>query len=192
MIFFSLFKTLEGKVVLLELKNSLQIRGTLSSVDQYLNLKLENVEVVDRESFPQLVRLLRPPLVGRCPPRGGVKQPAQPGRALNPPPARPLFPFAPSFPLNRCLCAAVSSATCTSPRTPSTRSCCRTHRGRRRPRPRAERVGSLVRKKPKLFIKSSLLIAKQLNPRSRSCPLALAAAVGNRPCVCAGGPHSAL
>jgi U6 snRNA-associated Sm-like protein LSm2 len=56
MIFFSLFKTLEGKSVLLELKNSLQIRGTLSSVDQYLNLKLDDVEVVDRESFPQLVR----------------------------------------------------------------------------------------------------------------------------------------
>ena len=56
MIFFSLFKTLEGKVVLLELKNSLQIRGTLASVDQYLNLKLDNVEVVDRDSFPQLVR----------------------------------------------------------------------------------------------------------------------------------------
>ena len=60
MIFFSLFKTLEGKVLLLELKNSLQIRGTLSSVDQYLNLKLDNVEVVDRESFPQLVRIKRP------------------------------------------------------------------------------------------------------------------------------------
>ena len=56
MIFFSLFKTLEGKTVTVELKNDLQVRGTLVSVDQYLNLKLDNIEVVERESFPQLVR----------------------------------------------------------------------------------------------------------------------------------------
>jgi len=57
-IFFSMFKTLEGKTVLLELKNSLQLKGKLVSVDQYLNLKLDEVEVVDRENYPQLVRLL--------------------------------------------------------------------------------------------------------------------------------------
>ncbi len=45
----------EGKTVLIELKNSLQIRGTLASVDHYLNMKIDNVEVVDRESFPQLL-----------------------------------------------------------------------------------------------------------------------------------------
>lgn len=56
-IFFSMFKTLEGKTVLLELKNSLQLKGKLVSVDQYLNLKLDEVEVVDRENYPQLVRL---------------------------------------------------------------------------------------------------------------------------------------
>ncbi len=55
-IFFSMFKTLEGKTVLLELKNSLQLKGKLVSVDQYLNLKLDEVEVVDRENYPQLVR----------------------------------------------------------------------------------------------------------------------------------------
>lgn len=55
MIFFSLFKTLEGKTVTVELKNDLQVRGTLVSVDQYMNLKLDNIEVVDRESFPQLL-----------------------------------------------------------------------------------------------------------------------------------------
>lgn len=52
-----MFKTLEGKTVLLELKNSLQLKGKLVSVDQYLNLKLDEVEVVDRENYPQLVRL---------------------------------------------------------------------------------------------------------------------------------------
>ena len=57
-IFFSMFKTLEGKTVLLELKNSLQLRGKLVSVDQYLNLQLDEVEVVDRENYPQLVRFL--------------------------------------------------------------------------------------------------------------------------------------
>lgn len=55
MIFFTFFKTLEGKTVTVELKNDLQIRGTLVSVDQYLNLKLDAVQVVDKESFPQLL-----------------------------------------------------------------------------------------------------------------------------------------
>lgn len=56
MIFFSLFKTIEGKTVTVELKNDLQVRGTLASVDHFMNFKLENVEIVDRERFPQLVR----------------------------------------------------------------------------------------------------------------------------------------
>ncbi len=38
-----------------ELKNDLQIRGKLLSVDQYLNLKLGDVEVVEKDKFPQLV-----------------------------------------------------------------------------------------------------------------------------------------
>ena len=59
MLFLSLFKSLEGKTVLIELKNSLQIRGTLSSVDHHHNMKIDNVEVVDKESFPQLVRVYR-------------------------------------------------------------------------------------------------------------------------------------
>lgn len=37
-----------------ELKNDLQLRGTLSSVDQYLNLKLADARVVDAAAFPQL------------------------------------------------------------------------------------------------------------------------------------------
>jgi small nuclear ribonucleoprotein (snRNP)-like protein len=68
-IFFSMFKTLEGKTVLLELKNSLQLKGKLVSVDQYLNLKLDNVEVVDRDSFPQLVRGMAAAQPPRSPPR---------------------------------------------------------------------------------------------------------------------------
>ena len=53
--FCSFFKTLVGKAVCVELKNDLSLTGTLESVDQYLNVKLTNVEVVDKERFPQLV-----------------------------------------------------------------------------------------------------------------------------------------
>lgn len=55
MIFVTFFKTLEGKVIVVELKNDMQIRGTLASVDQYLNFKLTGVEAVDKERFPQLL-----------------------------------------------------------------------------------------------------------------------------------------
>ena len=47
MLFYSFFKTLVGKEVVVELKNDLAIRGTLHSVDQYLNIKLLNVSVDD-------------------------------------------------------------------------------------------------------------------------------------------------
>ena len=47
---------LNGKVVTVELKNDLQIRGTLVSVDQFLNIKLDQIEVVDAEKYPHLVR----------------------------------------------------------------------------------------------------------------------------------------
>ena len=54
MIFYSFFKTLVGKEIVVELKNDLAIRGQLHSVDQYLNIKLEQVQVVDAQRFPQL------------------------------------------------------------------------------------------------------------------------------------------
>lgn len=57
-LFFSYFKDLVGKEVTVELKNDLAIRGTLHSVDQYLNIKLENTRVVDQEKFPHMVRFL--------------------------------------------------------------------------------------------------------------------------------------
>ena len=56
MLFFSFFKTLVGKEVAVELKNDVVVTGTLVSVDQYLNVKLTNVNVVDTERYPQLVR----------------------------------------------------------------------------------------------------------------------------------------
>ncbi|KAJ0647264.1 putative U6 snRNA-associated Sm-like protein LSm2 [Helianthus annuus] len=54
MLFFSYFKDLVGREVTVELKNDLAIQGTLHSVDQYLNIKLENTRVVDQEKYPHM------------------------------------------------------------------------------------------------------------------------------------------
>ncbi len=42
----------------MELKNDLQIEGTLESVDQFLNFKLTDIVVVDEERYPHMVNLL--------------------------------------------------------------------------------------------------------------------------------------
>lgn len=55
MLFFSFFKTLESKSVTIELKNDLRIKGILHSVDQYLNCKLQHVQVLNAEKHPQLI-----------------------------------------------------------------------------------------------------------------------------------------
>lgn len=56
-LFFSYFKELVGREVTVELKNDLAIRGTLHSVDQYLNIKLENTRVVDQDKYPHMVSI---------------------------------------------------------------------------------------------------------------------------------------
>ncbi|ABO93736.1 predicted protein [Ostreococcus lucimarinus CCE9901] len=53
-LFYSYFKTLVGKPVTVELKNDLAIAGTLVSVDQYLNIKLENTRVTDEARYPHM------------------------------------------------------------------------------------------------------------------------------------------
>ena len=55
MLFFSVFKTLVGKEVVVELKNNLSVRGRLHSVDQYLNVKLEDITVLDADTYPHLL-----------------------------------------------------------------------------------------------------------------------------------------
>eukprot|EP00281_Chroomonas_sp_CCMP1168_P023295 CAMPEP_0206221824 /NCGR_PEP_ID=MMETSP0047_2-20121206/5628_1 /ASSEMBLY_ACC=CAM_ASM_000192 /TAXON_ID=195065 /ORGANISM="Chroomonas mesostigmatica_cf, Strain CCMP1168" /LENGTH=125 /DNA_ID=CAMNT_0053644599 /DNA_START=92 /DNA_END=467 /DNA_ORIENTATION=- len=55
MLFYSVFKRLIGKEIIVELKNDLALRGTLHSVDQYLNFKLVDVSVVDEERFPHML-----------------------------------------------------------------------------------------------------------------------------------------
>ena len=56
MLFPSYFKTLVGKEVTVELKNDLAISGTLHSVDQFLNVKLNNTKVVNEAKYPHMVR----------------------------------------------------------------------------------------------------------------------------------------
>ncbi|VEU21705.1 DEKNAAC102534 [Brettanomyces naardenensis] len=50
MLFFSFFKTLVDQ----ELKNDVKITGTLRSIDQYLNIKLDNVQT-DVAKYPHFV-----------------------------------------------------------------------------------------------------------------------------------------
>ncbi|XP_043938082.1 U6 snRNA-associated Sm-like protein LSm2 [Protopterus annectens] len=57
MLFYSFFKSLVGKDVVVELKNDLSICGTLHSVDQYLNIKLSDISVTDPEKYPHMVSL---------------------------------------------------------------------------------------------------------------------------------------
>ncbi|KAJ3216575.1 hypothetical protein HDU67_009269 [Dinochytrium kinnereticum] len=54
-LFYSFFKTLVGEVVNVELKNDLSIRGTLVSVDQFLNIKLDDIKVNDERKFPHMI-----------------------------------------------------------------------------------------------------------------------------------------
>jgi len=54
-LFFSFFKSLIGKEIVVELKNDLCIQGTLHSVDQYLNIKLKDITVLDEEKYPHMM-----------------------------------------------------------------------------------------------------------------------------------------
>ena len=52
MLFFSFFKTLVDQEVTVELKNDIEIKGTLKSVDQFLNLKLDNITSTNGQRYP--------------------------------------------------------------------------------------------------------------------------------------------
>ncbi|KAI7854367.1 hypothetical protein BDC45DRAFT_463071 [Circinella umbellata] len=54
MLFYSFFKTLVDQKVTVELKNDLAITGTLKSVDQFLNIKLDDIMVIDEERYPHM------------------------------------------------------------------------------------------------------------------------------------------
>lgn len=55
-LFYSFFKTLVGQPITVELKNDLSIKGTLVSVDQFLNIKIDDAKVTDEAKFPHMVR----------------------------------------------------------------------------------------------------------------------------------------
>ncbi|KAJ9473963.1 U6 snRNA-associated Sm-like protein LSm2 [Pseudozyma hubeiensis] len=55
MLIFSAFKTLTGQQVTIELKNDLAIQGTLKSVDQFLNFKIDNIRVLDEAKHPHMM-----------------------------------------------------------------------------------------------------------------------------------------
>ena len=54
----SFFKTLVDHEVTVELKNDISIKGVLKSVDQFLNIKLDDIQVVEELKYPHLVSLL--------------------------------------------------------------------------------------------------------------------------------------
>ena len=56
MLFYSFFKTLIEKKITVELKNDLAVTGTLVSVDQYLNLRLNDISTNDEQKYPHMVR----------------------------------------------------------------------------------------------------------------------------------------
>ncbi|CAG8594789.1 16220_t:CDS:2 [Dentiscutata erythropus] len=55
MLFYSFFKTLIGQQVTVELKNDLAITGILTSVDQFLNIKLDEIRAVDEAKYPHMM-----------------------------------------------------------------------------------------------------------------------------------------
>ena len=55
MLFYSFFKTLTGNEVTVELKNDVSITGRVRSIDQYLNIKLEDISVANAELYPHLL-----------------------------------------------------------------------------------------------------------------------------------------
>ncbi len=56
MLFYSFFKSLVGKDVVVELKNDLSLCGTLHSVDQYLNIKVKASFWTIKDLVPQKPR----------------------------------------------------------------------------------------------------------------------------------------
>jgi len=55
MLFFSFFKSLVGKTIIIEFKNDFMLTGTLHSVDQYLNMKVTDITVHNPEKYPYMI-----------------------------------------------------------------------------------------------------------------------------------------
>jgi len=55
MLFFSVFKTLIGQRIVVELKNDMEIEGMLTAADQYLNIKLSDIRVLNEDKYPHMM-----------------------------------------------------------------------------------------------------------------------------------------
>ena len=53
--------------ITVELKNDLAISGELHSVDQYLNVKLNNVRVLNENKYPHMVSVASAQLLAQAP-----------------------------------------------------------------------------------------------------------------------------
>lgn len=60
--FSSFFKTLVEHEVTVELKNDISIKGILKSVDQFLNIKLDDIQVIEELKYPHLVSATPSPI----------------------------------------------------------------------------------------------------------------------------------
>ena len=65
LVFYSFFKTLVDQEVTVELKNDLSIKGILKSVDQFLNIKLDDITVLEEVKYPHLVNPPNTDVFGR-------------------------------------------------------------------------------------------------------------------------------
>ncbi|OAF66362.1 U6 snRNA-associated Sm-like protein LSm2 [Intoshia linei] len=65
MFYLPFFKGLIGKQIIIELKNDMVITGILSSVDQYMNFKLNEISV-DIEKFPHMLSTRNSFVRGSC------------------------------------------------------------------------------------------------------------------------------
>ena len=52
MLFLHIFRSLQGKVVIVQLKNNVVIKGILESVDHFYNVKLVQTEVLESANCP--------------------------------------------------------------------------------------------------------------------------------------------
>ena len=113
----------------MELKNDLSITGTLHSVDQYLNVKLNDIRVVNQAKYPHLLS------VKDCFVRGSVVRYIMVSRGPGPHRRRPAGPL-PQGPAGSAPGAlALSHRRHWRPPRPAL--CCATHVHRRRSRPAA-------------------------------------------------------
>lgn len=54
MLLYSFLKTMTDRELTIELKNDLKIKGTLKTVDQFHNIRIDDIQVLNPEQYPHL------------------------------------------------------------------------------------------------------------------------------------------